>query len=392
MTNGYCAPLDASGVTKKCFCNGGYACSSAECSACTASPTASPTSYPTSFPTTKMPTQAGQTYTPSISPTKSPTQDGQTYTPSASPTSSITHRMWFAIVNDPVDIAAARDLMPDLLTMEVIVGSTSVEGSTIRSAFRLEGYSVTTFDAVSVRLGFRKSIAKRTGGMLEDVTITNVQAVSWRRRRLQSEGRVEDPSRRRLASGVVVEYEVQSMPQPPSAEPAASGPDVVAIVLSLVACGVVVCLLSIAVAAVLVLLIRKKKQDGGSNIQKKEKKKKQEKEKKKTTTTTTNDDWRETDSMSGVELQDREAGGVSRFAGVWGTVNQAFKNKALKAAPKGPPADPPQRRGKATRQSPMRSYTRPSNGIPEQRATPRDITGIVVGTKWQPSRPLPRTK
>ena len=121
--------------------------------------------------------------------------------------------MLHAIVNHDGDsfIHKARDLgMPNLLSMSVVGGSTFVAQTMIRSTLRLEGYSVDTFNVYPVRLGFRKAVANLTGGTLEYVTIKDIQAISWtrRRRRLQSGGEVEDPSRRRLASGVDVTYEV----------------------------------------------------------------------------------------------------------------------------------------------------------------------------------------
>ena len=111
--------------------------------------------------------------------------------------------MLHAIVNHDGDsfIHKARDLgMPNLLSMSVVGGSTFVAQTMIRSTLRLEGYSVDTFNVYPVRLGFRKAVANLTGGTLEYVTIKDIQAISWtrRRRRLQSGGEVEDPSRRRL--------------------------------------------------------------------------------------------------------------------------------------------------------------------------------------------------
>jgi hypothetical protein len=117
------------------------------------------------------------------------------------------------------------------------------------------------------------------------------------------------------------------------------------------------CIALVFLLFLVLLLIRKKKLDGGSNIQKSAKKKK--KKKKKTATIMTVD----SNSLSDVELQDGEAGGVSRAAGVWHTVNKAFKNKATSL-----PTDQSMPRGQATRQS-----------------TPRDITGIVGGTPWKHS-------
>ena len=130
------------------------------------------------------------------------------------------------------------------------------------------------------------------------------------------------------------------------------------IVVGIIGFVTLLCIALVFLLFLVLLLIRKKKLDGGSNIQKSAKKKKKKKKKKKATITTV-----DSNSLSDVELQDGEAGGVSRAAGVWHTVNKAFKNKATSL-----PADQSMPRGQATRQS-----------------TPRDITGIVGGTPWKHS-------